>query len=300
MASFFCKITEANKLSLNKPVDSDRVYYSELNEWFTSNAFRSFSIKYVLDSHIYYKVGKKQYMVQSGDFLLACKQPYVNAYFESEKPVKSICIDIKPETVNEAFTVMSSKEDHNFDNYLSNYFRYPDFFESVCPIKSAVTFHQKLNKLAEDIDNGSIDESINKEWFLDLVERIVYHEFGNYLALNGIHSVKPATKKEILERLKIARQYMDENFLQVEDIAEIASVCNLSEFHFFRSFRQAFGITPYQYVLKKRLELSRILLQNKELSLSKIAVQCNFPDLPTFSKAFKRQFSVAPTHYSPK
>ncbi len=298
MNPFFSRITDENKLSLNKPVDSDRVYYSELNEWFTSNAFRSFSIKYVLDNHIHYKVGKKQHLVQSGDFLLACKQPYVNAYFESEKPVKSICIDIRPETVNEAFTVMSSREGHDFDNYLSSYFKQPDFFESVCPVKSATSLNQKLNKLAVDIYNGNVEGSINKEWFLDLVERVVYHEFGNYLALNGIHSAKPETKKEILKRLKIARQYMDENYLQVEDIAEVAAVCNFSEFHFFRSFRQAFNITPYQYLLQKRLGLSMSLLQTREFSLSKIALHCSFPDLATFSKAFKRQYGVAPAHYS--
>lgn len=297
MESFFYKITEENKLNLNKPVDTDRVYYSELNEWFTSNAFRSFGLKYVIDSCIHYQVGKKQHNLHSGDFMLTCKQPYVKAFFETEKPVKSICIDIKPETVDEAFTVMLAKDDYDFDNYLDSYFKHPFFFETVCPVRSSPDFHFKLNQLVENIKNGDINEHLNREWFLDLVEKVIYHEYGNYLALNGIHSVKPSTKKEILERLKFGKQYIDDNFVLINDIAEVAAVASLSEFHFFRSFKQAFSVTPYQYLLNKRLELAKSLLQNKDQSLNKIAVQCSFTDLATFSKAFKRQYGVAPTQF---
>ena len=113
MARYFNTITEANKLTLNKPVDTDVVYYSELNEWFTANAFRNFSLKYVVDKCIHYKVGNKEHAVTQGSFLLACKQPHVKAYFDSKTIVKSICIDICPATVAEAFTVMSESQQYN-------------------------------------------------------------------------------------------------------------------------------------------------------------------------------------------
>src|SRR5689334_4177682 len=125
MNQFFQTITEQNKLSLNKPVDADVVYYSELNEWFTSNAFRNFSLKYVVDRCIYYKIANKEFAVSSGNLMLACKQPFVKAYFDSTEKVKSICIDIRPATVAEAFTILSNEIDVNFDNYLSGYFQHP-------------------------------------------------------------------------------------------------------------------------------------------------------------------------------
>jgi AraC family transcriptional regulator len=90
---------------------------------------------------------------------------------------------------------------------------------------------------------------------------------------------------------------MNDSFLQVDEIAEIAGICNLSEFHFYRSFKEAFGITPYQYLLKCRLNLARELMRQRSQSLSSIALSCNFPDLFTFSKAFKRQFGISPTEY---
>ena len=296
MSSYFHTITEENKLSLNKPSDSDVVYYSELNEWFTGNAFRSFSLKYVVDHCIYYKVGNKEHAVNHGNFLLACKQPNVNAYFDSKKTVKSICIDICPSTVAEAFTVLTAQNDHHFDNYLAGYFKTPEFFETVCPVK-ATQFQNKLNDLLVAISNNLTNDHINREWFLDLVEKIIFHEYGNYLALNGLRSVKLETRKEILRRLKTAKQFMDDQFSNINEINEVASICNMSEFHFFRSFRQAFGISPYQYLLTKRLQLAAQLIKEGNMSITNIAAQCNFPDVFTFSKAFKRQFHLAPSRF---
>lgn len=294
MGSFFHTITEENKLALNKESDSNVVYYSELNEWFTGNAFRSFSLKYVVDRCIYYKAGNKQYAVNEGNFLLACKQPYVNAYFDSKRAVKSICIDICPVTVAEAFTVLTSQKDYHFDNYLAGYFKAPEFFETVCPVNST-QLANKLKHLVTAIGDGQASCYINKEWFLDLAEKIIFHEYGNYLALNGIQSIKLETRKEILSRLKKAKQYMDDEFLTIDEINQPAAVCNLSEFHFFRTFKQAFRITPYQYLLSKRLMLAKELLLEKQMSVTSVALYCNFPDIFTFSKAFKRQFNVSPS-----
>src|ERR1700740_2749231 len=95
-------------------------------------------------------------------------------------------------------------------------------------------FGNKLNDLVIAIGNGQAHEYINKEWFLDLVEKIIFHEYGNYLALNGIRSVKLETRKEILRRLKMAKQYIDDEYLDIGDISRVAHICNMSEFHFYR------------------------------------------------------------------
>jgi AraC family transcriptional regulator len=295
MPRYFNAITEDNKLTLNKPVDSDVVYYSELNEWFTNNAFRSFSLKYVIDKCIHYKAGNKEHSVHAGNFLLACRQPDVKAYFDFKTTVKSVCIDICPTTVAEAFTVLSAKGDLEFDNYRAKYFNYPEFFEAVCPAGSSA-FGKKLDGLITAIKNGHAEYYVDREWFLDLAEKIVYHEYGNYLSLNGLSSVKLETRKELLKRLNNGKQFINENFLNIDSISEIATACNLSEFHFFRSFREAYGATPYQYILNKRLEVANELIEKNEMSITEISLHCNFPDLFTFSKAFKRRYGISPSH----
>jgi AraC family transcriptional regulator len=294
MPNYYNTITEENKVTLNKPANSDMVYYSELNEWFTANAFRSFSLKYVINKCIYYKVGNKEHTVTPRHFMLACKQPDVKAYFDCKNIVQSICIDICPATVADAFTIVSAKDELNFDNYQAKYFTYPEFFEAVYPADNAA-LGRKLEVLSESIKKGTAGELIGKEWFFDLVEKIIYHEYGNYLALNGLNSVKLETRKELLRRLSAGKIFIDENFLTISEISEISGISNLSEFHFFRSFKQAYHTTPYQYLLNKRLEHAKELINKNDHSITEISLHCNFPDLFTFSKAFKKRFGVSPS-----
>lgn len=288
----FERINENNKLSLNKPLNSDMIYYSELHEWYTQNAFRSFSLKFVIDQCIYYNVQGKVHAVQANQFLLACKHPNVKAYFENKTVVKSICIDICPETLAQAFTVLTSKNE-DLDNYLAGYFKYPAFYESIHSSQNTSIGH-KLKDLCATITAGNAP-AVNKEWFLDLSERIVYQEYGNYLALNEINSVKPSTKKEVLQRLQLAKEFIDANFLQISEIKEVADYCNMSEYHFFRRFKEVYKKTPYQYITENKMQLAKQLLTQKNHSVSDIAILCSFPDVFTFSKAFKKFYGISPS-----
>ena len=295
--SYLHLINEQNKFSLNKPADADRVYYSELVEWFTNNAFRSFSIKYVVEGAISYRCGNKEYNVQKDQFLLTSKQPYVKAYFDSRQPVKSICIDICPSSIDAAFAVLNAKEDHNLENYMAGYFEHPHFFEKIYNTGNSQLSLQ-LKHLVSALKNGSCyEEFINEEWFLMLTEHIVIQEKQNCDALKNILSRKTSTRKEIYERLLVGKEFINSNYLQNPEIAVVARHCNLSVYHFFRSFKQAFGVSPYQYMLTLRLEHALSLLKINSISVTDIASRCGFPDVFTFSKAFKRQFGLSPNYY---
>lgn len=277
---------------MSKPSDTDVIYYSELNEFFTTNAFRSFSIKFVLDQCIYYKVEGKEYGVKAGNYLLACKHGDVKAYFDNRHLVRSICIDVCPQTLAEAFTILSSRNEA-LDEYLDGYFHYPEFFETLSSVHDT-SLGKKLRLLAAGISNDT-DVSINKEWFFDLAEHIVYQEYGNYLILNTIESVRPATRKELLRRLQEAKAFIDLNFLQITEIKEIASHCSMSEYHFFRRFKQVYKRTPYQYITEKKMHLAKEMLVSGKHKIADIASLCNFPDIFTFSKSFKRFFGLPPS-----
>jgi AraC-like DNA-binding protein len=251
-------------------------------------------LKYVIDGVINYQLDSELFEVGAGCFLIADKRNDVSAYFRSSLPTKSICIDINSEVISEAATVMSAKEDFDFETYLAKYYKHSIFCEKVYSSKDNQIAH-KLASLANSLIANEEFE-IDSEWFLDAAELIILQEKGNYLALNGIRSVKASTRIETFHRLNKAKEYMNEVFLRNPEIAEVAINCAMSEFHFFRSFKQAFGITPYQYLLKKRLVYSKTLLE-KKIPAKEIASTCGFADVFTYSKAFKREFGMAPTTY---
>jgi AraC-like DNA-binding protein len=235
--------------------------------------------------------------VQADQFLLTSKQPYVKAYFESRQPVKSICIDICPSSIDSTFSVLHAKGEHNLDNYMAGYFEHPLFFEKIYNAGNSPLGLQLRTLFTSLSDSGSCENMVGEEWFLQLTEHIILQEKGNCDALNNILSRRVATRKEIYERLLCGKEFIHEYYLHNPEIATVAKHCNLSVYHFFRSFKQAFGISPYQYMLLLRLQHALELLSSGLYTITDVAERCSFPDVFTFSKAFKRQFGLSPQYY---
>jgi transcriptional regulator GlxA family with amidase domain len=69
-------------------------------------------------------------------------------------------------------------------------------------------------------------------------------------------------------------------------IGRLASISGVSEAHFARSFKQAFGVPPHRYLLTRRIERARALLRDTDLSITEIALQVGWNSLGTFSRTF--------------
>lgn len=294
MERFFTHITENNKNELYLPNGEDRVYYSELNEWYTTGAFRNFSVKVVLDKHINYRVGSKEIKVTADKCLIAAKQPEVKAYYSSREPVKSICVDIAAKTLFEVYTVLKCK-DACFNNP-NDYLNVPGFDEDVFFYRNS-NFASRIEKLANAIKAGN-DIQLDKEWFYGICEELIYRQHGKYLAFAGLGCIKTSTRKELLRRLETAKEYIEAHFLHITSIHEIAIAACMSDYHFVRSFRMAYKISPYKYVLQQRLLFAQSLMkQMPGAGLKEIAALCSFPDMPSFSKAYKKCFKISPSMF---
>ncbi|MEY3990563.1 MAG: hypothetical protein RI985_1644 [Chloroflexota bacterium] len=80
-------------------------------------------------------------------------------------------------------------------------------------------------------------------------------------------------------------------------IADMAARAHLSPSHFTAVFRQRFGMSPHQYVLRLRVQRAQELLRTTQHSLASIAELCGFADVHHFVKTFKRITEIAPGAY---
>ena len=70
-------------------------------------------------------------------------------------------------------------------------------------------------------------------------------------------------------------------------VSRLASVSGVSEAHFARSFKDAFGVPPHRYLLTRRIERARALLRDTELSITDICFQIGWTSLGTFGRTFR-------------
>jgi len=115
--------------------------------------------------------------------------------------------------------------------------------------------------------------------------------------LNKIPVNKVSTKIVLYQRLQNAKTFIDESFDTKLSLQKLAGEACLSEHHFLRHFKTAFGITPHQYITKKRLEKARELLLETSVSISEISEQIGMDNLSSFSRLFKKHHGLSPEKY---
>jgi AraC-like DNA-binding protein len=70
-------------------------------------------------------------------------------------------------------------------------------------------------------------------------------------------------------------------------VQRLARVSGVSEAHFARSFKQAFGVPPHRYLLTRRIERATALLRDTDLAITEIAFQTGWESLGTFGRTFR-------------
>jgi AraC-like DNA-binding protein len=70
-------------------------------------------------------------------------------------------------------------------------------------------------------------------------------------------------------------------------VRKLARVSGVSEAHFSRSFKQAFGLPPHRYLLTRRVERAKALLRETDLPVTDIAFQAGWRSLGTFGRTFR-------------
>jgi AraC-like DNA-binding protein len=78
---------------------------------------------------------------------------------------------------------------------------------------------------------------------------------------------------------------------------QLAEHARLSPYHFLRTFEQATGVTPHQYVLRSRLRAAAQRLADTRDKIVEVALDCGFADLSNFNRAFRAEFGMSPRDY---
>ena len=100
-----------------------------------------------------------------------------------------------------------------------------------------------------------------------------------------------------LVRLRRARDRMDRDYAEPLDVTALARHALMSPGHFSRSFRAAYGETPYSYLMTRRIERAKALLRRGDLTVTEVCFAVGCTSLGSFSSRFTELVGETPSAY---
>jgi AraC family transcriptional regulator len=99
------------------------------------------------------------------------------------------------------------------------------------------------------------------------------------------------------DRMKRVHDYIQAHLDDPLTLTDLGRVACLSPYHFSRSFKQAFGVSPHRYVIKRRIERAKVLLRRTDRPLARVAQEAGFTDQSHLTAEFRRQVGVTPGRF---
>jgi AraC-like DNA-binding protein len=278
-----------NNQTLYSDDRKNAIRVSNIQKIETEIPFSGFAAKLVISGMEKYYIGNKKFEVTSGEYILGNSQTFANIAINDPQGVKGLCVDISEEVISEVAS-FHFENDSDFQKYL--------FSE-----KLLVNKYKQQNTilgyaLAELVEISEAENAQKKafkaEIFYSLAEAMITDQVAIFNQLSNLKFKKNITNHETFLKLEECREFILENYLNDLDTDKLALLAGMSKYHFIRTFKITFNVTPYQLLIQKRLLLAKELLI-KKTPLLQVTQAIGFSDLAAFSKAYKKYFGHSPS-----
>lgn len=241
-----------------------------------------YSIKYVSRGHERYHFDGDNFKVSQGQYLIVNSEDAYTVELDSKNFVNGICIYPSMDLIQEAYQTKGLSLDSNLSGGTTHSI---EFLHQVTSAKNTQTgkyLEQQLPRFLSQLRHK--DQAAYQHFFVELADRMVSDQMRINNQLNRHSAARKETKEELYRRVSIARDFLLDNRKQKLDLDKIVEISCLSKFHFLRSFKEFFGMTPYNYLLQFRLaEASK--LRKSGLSYSQICLETGFSDPKNLRKS---------------
>lgn len=260
---------------------------SSLHQFYRETSNSAISIKLVLDGLESYKLNQKLYTVKQDSFLIVNKNSSLETTVASKKPVKGICIYPPTALIQDVLQTKQQTEAQQLDN-LSDPAYTPEFTEKIYSIKENTTGAFLEKHLPQFLQYQQLGKQVSMDnFYVGLAEVMAHSQLKINGQLKNLEVSKKQTEEELFRRISTIREYIRFNYHLPISLEDMATEACLSKYHFIRSFKKIYGISPYQYLLQCRLTKAHSLFL-QEYSYKEIALATGFSDLKNLKKALKK------------
>ena len=276
-----------NQNKLYNEVSSDACYADEQNE---------FSMRLVFSGYEQYTIGKRDFNIYPGNFMVINKGTVYTRKIYSDIPSNTFAVLFAPGFLARFHSAITNSDAHLLDDPFKACNETPSFLETIYPFKGHLMYN--MMHLKDHFHNNAIEDLLIDDYLHHGL--LLFYQLYNQEILAKSRQLNIAdyrTRAEIFRRVTIAKDFMLSNYNQPITLEDISSNACISAPHLFRTFKQTFQYSPHQYLTRIRLDNARHMLKNTKYSLNEIVSMVGFTCPSTFIKLFKREFGFTPRHY---
>lgn len=253
----------------------------------TEHRHTAFEISIIARGHGLYRVGEKVYRFEPEDvFLFSTNEAH--CITEAVDDLQVINLQFEPR-----FIWMPGHD--TFDlRYLDVFFHRSDQFSHQLRHDDPRT--REIRALLLQIDR----EFLQKEDYYDMMVKnmllttlvLIRRNYAQWFENNT-----GSQKAQLVEQLHTVMQYIDAHLFADLSLEELAAAAHMSRSHFSALFKQLNGLSPWEYIVSRRVSHAAGLLRTTSLPVTRIAIDCGFNTTANFNYAFRRQTNKTPTQY---
>ncbi len=258
-----------------------------------SNHRSRLSVRWIVGGRYTYEVDGERFILEPGKFLIINDGQTYNSVTAHGIVTDCLTVSFNYSVFENVLTTLSNTDGWLLDNpFNANPNSEISFLLNTYRIEGE--FQTLLEQFARFTQGAFVPTALDESFYLLMRQLLVSQKKVVREVLN-IPSAKKSTREELYRRISRAREFLRANADDELRIETVAAEANLSAFHFLRTYKKAFGVSPHQEILNIRLEKARKLMSLGKFSLGRIAIESGFGDLSSFSKAFRQRFGIAPS-----
>lgn len=247
------------------------------------------SLNFNLDQPQVYKTPSRSYSISPQRYLLLNEGQSFKTFANSHAANRMITIAFQVGLADKLLYAMQDNETQMLDNPFQTAEGKTQFLEKTYSLDAAL--YNTVIRLTDVEDDTQLDQALEA-----LLFEIVKKQLNVRKEILSIKKSKSSTRLEVYKRLHWSVDYLHANFTSDITIDQLASVACLSPFHYKRLFSELFKLSPYQYLIKLRLESACSLLAG-DRKVSEVCRTVGWKDPSSFARLFKRHYALTPEQY---
>lgn len=239
-----------------------------------------------------YTVGNKEYAFEKDDvFLFSTHEQHCITQIDSEEGIVLMNIQFEPRFV------WSASNDMFDSKFLGFFFNRNSSFENRLDRNNPTT--AVIRKLMLDMEcefqeKKTEYELMTKVILLNILV-LLMRDYGYTEKYQSYH-----LDPESLLCMEHAIEYIDRHLTEELTLEEISKRANMSKAYFCTVFKKLNGITAWDYITTKRVELAMKMIKNANMTMLETACSCGFNNTANFNRAFKKITGLMPSQYRKK